>query len=173
MRRIKRLQNLLALLWLCATSSMGIGASFDCGNAGTPMEKAICATPQIGRLDSTLGQLSEQLLGELAPTAKGELKAGQLAWIAGRNARCDAAASGPASAFVDCVEPLYQRRINHLRAELGQPHQAHYPHGTGNKICGVCEYSGPDAAMGCAGFTTRSGCVSAKHCAWVVRQCRQ
>ena len=158
-------------LVISAVSFAVPAASFDCSKAGTAMEKAICGTPAINRLDGEVGRLYTRLLGEFSPSAKSGLKADQRAWVGTRDARCNAAASGAKSTFFDCAEPIYQRRINHLRAELGEPHRSDYPSNGDSKLCGGCEFSGPDAAMGCAGYTTRSGCVASKHCAWVVKHC--
>lgn len=165
------LSALLLTLLLSFSASAVFGASFDCARAGNAMERAICATPAINRLDGEMGTLYAQLLDGLSADQKAHLREGQRNWIAMRNARCDEAATGSTSAFVDCVRPMYDRRMNHLRAELGQPHQAHYPDGPQQRVCGHCQASGPDAAMGCAGYTNRSGCVSTEQCAWVVSRC--
>ena len=146
-------------------------ASFDCDRAGNAMERAICATPSINRLDGEMGRTYEQLLGALSSGQKTHLRDDQREWIGMRDARCDEAAKGSTAGFINCVRPVYERRINHLKAELGRPHQAGYPDGPVQRVCGHCEVSGSDAAMGCAGFTNRSGCVSSEACAWVVSRC--
>ena len=86
-------------------------ASFDCRHASTPIERMICANPNLSALDDRMSRLyaeatdtrpSEQLLAE------------QRAWWAQRN-RC----GDPA-----CIAELYRRRIAQLeivRAGAGNP----------------------------------------------------
>ena len=59
----------LGLLVLTATSA-NAGASFDCGNAATPVERAICADPAIADID---GQVAAAPSGDLpgADTRRG------------------------------------------------------------------------------------------------------
>lgn len=156
------------LLWAGVANS----ASFDCAKATTPMEKGICDTTEINRLDGKMGQLYERLLNELAPEPRKHLVREQRAWLEIRNNRCDPSIVGTSEGFRRCMDHLYETRINHLNSELGKPHRPSYPPAhQQSAVCGACEVRGPDAAMGCAGYTTRSACVGTEQCKWTVQQC--
>jgi uncharacterized protein YecT (DUF1311 family) len=145
-------------------------ASFDCSKAETPMEKGICDTPEINRLDGEMGRLYDRLRDELAPGPREHLVQEQRDWIKIRDGHCDPTTVGMAEGFRRCMDRIYERRINHLHAELGVPHRPSYPHHD-SAVCGACEFAGPDASMGCAGYTTRSACVGTEQCKWAVRRC--
>ncbi len=154
------------------SAGLALSASFDCSKAATPMENGICDTPEINRLDGEMGRLYEQLHNELAPQPRKHLVQEQRIWIETRNNRCDPSIVGMPEGFRRCMDHLYESRINQLHAELGQPHRPSYPspdHATA--VCGSCQTAGPDAAMGCAGYTTRSACVGTEQCQWTVGRC--
>ncbi|WP_462323088.1 lysozyme inhibitor LprI family protein [Halochromatium sp.] len=169
----------LRVIMICSIAAGGFlgasavcAASFDCAKASTPMENGICDTTEINRLDGEMGRLYSRLLDELAPGPREHLVREQRAWIDIRNNRCDPSVVGTSEEFRRCMDRLYERRIEHLKAELGEPHQPRYPsHPQQTSVCGGCEAAGPDAAMGCAGYTTRSACVGTEQCKWVVRRC--
>ncbi|WP_225875041.1 lysozyme inhibitor LprI family protein [Pseudomonas bananamidigenes] len=78
-------------------------ASFDCAGASSPVEKAVCADPNISGLDEKLGELWTTTLTKVAdPKA---LKADQRLWLKQRN-RC--AASG------SCLRREYLMRLKAL-----------------------------------------------------------
>jgi len=156
------------LLW----ASMASAASFDCAKASTPMENGICDTPEINRLDAEMGRLYDRLHNELAPAPRAQLVQEQRLWLETRNHRCDPAVVGMGEGYRRCMDLIYEHRINRLHAELGEPHRPTYPAADQTTaVCGACEVAGPDAAMGCAGYTTRSACVGTEQCKWVVRRC--
>lgn len=77
-------------------------ASFDCAQASSPPEKAICAESRLSELDE---QLAYSYKGTAAAVADlDRLKAGQLAWLKSRNQCPDNA----------CLLNAYQRRIREL-----------------------------------------------------------
>jgi uncharacterized protein YecT (DUF1311 family) len=147
-------------------------ASFDCTRAATPVEEGICDIPEINRLDSEMGGLYDRLRDELAAGPRDQLVREQKGWLEVRNHRCNPSVVAMPEGFTRCMETLYNRRINHLNAELGEPHRPNYPQNNGgSKVCGNCQAQGPDAAMGCAGYTTRSACVGTEQCTWMVKSC--
>lgn len=77
-------------------------ASFDCGKSTTPVERIICATPDISEMDATLQEVYEPTVAR--EDANGSLKASQRAWLAQRNKCADAA----------CLRQLYDKRITEL-----------------------------------------------------------
>lgn len=69
----------LLLAGAAATASQA--ASFDCGKAGTPFEKAICADDTLSEADSALAVAYATALGGLSETAAATMKADQKAWL--------------------------------------------------------------------------------------------
>ncbi len=169
----------LRALFFCSIAASGLlwvgvakPASFNCAKAATPMEKGICDTPEINRLDGEMGRLYGRLLNELAPQPREHLVREQRVWLETRNTRCDPSVVGMPEGFRRCMDQIYERRINHLNTELGEPHRPSYPAPDQvSAVCGGCEVAGPDAAMGCAGYSTRSACLGNEQCKWVVRHC--
>jgi len=79
-------------------------ASFDCTLAKAPIEKMVCADGDLSRLDEMMASdYSELLLAR--PWDEDEVKPGQRAWLARRNACRDRA----------CVLKAYTTRIGELR----------------------------------------------------------
>ena len=69
-----------ASLLLFATP-LAQAASFDCAKAGTPFEKAICASDELSQQDELLAQAYATALGGLSTDAAAEVKAGQKEWL--------------------------------------------------------------------------------------------
>ncbi len=95
-------------VWLLVIISIAcmpaFAASFDCTLAKAPIEKMICADGDLSRLDEMLASdYSELLLAR--PWDEDEVKLGQRAWLARRNACRDRA----------CVLKAYMTRIGELR----------------------------------------------------------
>jgi uncharacterized protein YecT (DUF1311 family) len=61
--------------------------SFDCAKAASPVEKAICASPNISSADSAVNEAYRQLLGQFDPAGAAALKADQTAFVGMRDAR--------------------------------------------------------------------------------------
>lgn len=74
--------------------------SFDCNQAGTAVEKAICADPALSWLDHTMGQL----YAALRSNGGAKLRDGQRAWLAARN-KC------PAEGLRNCLSGQYMTRF--------------------------------------------------------------
>ena len=86
-----------SLLFTSATISTA--ASFDCSKAGTAIEKTICNTPTLDKLDSDLGATYKEALRK-----DGSIKQDQQAWIKERN-KCS---------NTNCLEEAYKTRIADL-----------------------------------------------------------
>lgn len=92
--------------------------SFDCHDAKTPAEIAICKTPSLAAADEALAyayQAAQSVPGVNLPLLKGE----ELAWLKARNTQCVAQDKTHILAdrvFLQCLENSYQNRI----AELNQ-----------------------------------------------------
>lgn len=80
-------------------------ASFDCAKAATPVERMICASPELGELDARMSRDFHQAR-VLIPGARDE----QPAWLAQR----DSCVSH------DCVAEAYRRRIHALQERIAR-----------------------------------------------------
>ncbi len=89
----------------------GSGPSFDCNLAASDVEKLICNSPELSRLDADLTQAYKAYLDSLGsdqPVARQSAPLAQRRWLAGRNQCVD----------VDCIRTAYNGRISTLRAQL-------------------------------------------------------
>lgn len=86
-------------LVLCFTAQ---AASFDCGKAGTKLEKLICGDAELSKLDEELNAAYKAALQD--QTQAEAIKQAQKQWLKKRNDCSDA----------DCVKAAYQIRISKL-----------------------------------------------------------
>jgi uncharacterized protein YecT (DUF1311 family) len=83
-------------------------ASFDCGAAATPIEKAICSDVALARLDRDVAEAFVRGLRFATEDAvKEKLKTEQRAWLGERDAACPTAA-------VPCLATAYRDRLAKL-----------------------------------------------------------
>ncbi|GLR80180.1 DUF1311 domain-containing protein (plasmid) [Azospirillum oryzae] len=114
---------------LLALAGPADAASFDCGKAGSAVEKSICSTPALDAADAAMGAGYEALLGDLAADEAGRsfARAGQRAWTLRRNRACgfDAkAGSNAGSGYddpADCLQAETERRTRQLAALRADP----------------------------------------------------
>lgn len=76
-------------------------ASFDCGKAGTNIEKQICASVQLNQLDEDLARKYKILMASIDDGQKNALIKDQKSWLAQRNSCTNSA----------CIEEAYKSRI--------------------------------------------------------------
>ncbi len=88
-------------LVLCLAIGQVQAASFDCGKAGTKVERLICADAQLSKLDD---QLAAAYADALKSTDPASLKAEQKTWLKGRNTCMDAG----------CIKRAYESRLQTL-----------------------------------------------------------
>lgn len=106
-RRVNTACSLLLLTGLLMGAGMpASGASFECKKASTSVEKAICTSPELSELDSTLGVYYGQAMAKLAPDQRDELRRGQRAWLQTRNA----CASEPQT-LAGCLQSRLSQRV--------------------------------------------------------------
>ena len=98
---MKRLEVLVILALLPLTT---FAASFDCTKASTAGEKAICADPELSKLDEQLAKAYKRAL-QKGPRAK--VQADQKAWLKERNTNC--------GYYAACLQYQYYRRIAQLQ----------------------------------------------------------
>lgn len=95
-----------AMVWTLAPAQ---AASFDCGRAGLPAEKAICGNANLSALDDSTAGMYFLILGSGAPAATiARVKQAQSRFIARRNA---------CAATIDCLVDAYTDQMMFLRNE--------------------------------------------------------
>lgn len=94
---------MLLALTLSGHAAQPRAAGFDCGKAGTPLEKTICQDPALNALDEQLAAAYRDA-GQRCPAA--ELKTEQQRWLKSERNVCRDAA---------CLAPVYQKRLTELQ----------------------------------------------------------
>ena len=110
------MMNRFTLLLLAALHGHAAAASFDCAKAGAPVEKAICADPELSLADFVLTERYQHLLARC-----GERPDAQKRWLAETRA-----AFGPGEAGLTELRGRYQQRNDELlqaldACSLGRP----------------------------------------------------
>lgn len=96
----------LAFSLLCLTGSATWAASFDCGNAITAVDKAICSHAELSRLDGELAQRFQVVRDSLPPEKAQQLRQSQIHWLRQRNQQC--------VADTPCLLRAYTNRLAEL-----------------------------------------------------------
>ncbi len=118
-RPVQPLRSILLLAGLLSSvGTPAVAASFDCQKASTSVERAICASPELSELDTTLGAHYSGAMAKLAPDQRDALRSGQRAWLQTRNA-CTAEPDKLAA----CLQPLLSQRVVEV-GKLTQPDTA-------------------------------------------------
>jgi uncharacterized protein len=110
MRTVPALCAIAAALCLPAAAH---AASFDCANAATPTEHAICDNPQLSSLDDQTSGLYYTLIsnGSLTPAQVSQVKSQQVKFLQQRNA---------CGANYNCLVSAYTAQIMYLNAVSGK-----------------------------------------------------
>jgi uncharacterized protein len=104
-----------AVLTLCLSGTAAwAAAGFDCGQAKTPVEKAICADPPLAAADSAMVQAYDALAKAVSPEQKAALLVDQRKWVAGRGAGCD---DKKDAAYAACLLQNTEERRRFLAGE--------------------------------------------------------
>jgi len=93
-----------------ASAASAHAASFDCAKASMPMEKAICASPDLSKTDDALAAAFKKALNSLSPVGQADLRRDErafLAFAAGACGRNDGVNN-------DCLSGLFNDRITSL-----------------------------------------------------------
>ena len=85
---------------------VAFSASFDCGKAKSPVEKAICSNDELGKLDEELAEAYKLAVKEYP--VQNYVKARQREWIKDNN-YCDK------NKIVSCLKVNYEKRISKLK----------------------------------------------------------
>jgi uncharacterized protein YecT (DUF1311 family) len=89
-------------------------ASFDCSRASTPLKKAICSDPKLGRADIVLRRAYAAALDEAPAGERPALIASERKWLKSIPAKCSLAASAPSAATMDCIRNAFELRFTAL-----------------------------------------------------------
>ena len=84
-----------------------LAASFDCGAAGTPVEKLICSDAALSKLDEELGAGYKKALAAMDAGNRDKLLAEQKSWLRNSRSVCD---------DVACLRQSYANRIKLMAA---------------------------------------------------------
>jgi uncharacterized protein len=95
-----------ASMMLALTSSLVHSQSFNCRTADRPDEVLICQNAQLSALDERMSSVYFTLRNQLSGSERQGLEASQQRWLRAR--------MGYGRDF-QCIEALYQRRIDFLR----------------------------------------------------------
>ncbi len=99
------------LLTLVFIGSPCFGASFDCQKALSAVEKAICASIELEKLDEEMAEAYSKLRGTFPSYIQKNLTYDQRKWLKHRDSVCKAGG-------YECLEHQYQQRINRLNNYL-------------------------------------------------------
>ena len=107
------MRSLAAVLVLAAgTAYAASGPAFDCRKAATPVEKTICAQPELEALDRRLAAAFRDVQASLpTPDQKNAVRADQVAWLKERD-RCDADRV--------CLHASYEHRLDLMEGRSAQ-----------------------------------------------------
>ena len=107
------------LIALCLAPSSLAAQGFDCGKAQTPIEKLICAAPEIGVLDKELNAAVQARL-TAAPLDRETFLADARQWLRLRNKTCvvpaGALSAQQRSAAITCLADVYRARLAAIAA---------------------------------------------------------
>jgi uncharacterized protein len=106
-RHLRR--TLLAMVTLSSASAFA--ASFDCGRARLPDEKAVCASRQLSEMDVEMSVRYQMLTGLVAMGTRGNMQDEQQVWLKSRKA-CGGNQS--------CLLNAYRRRIGTLKDDYAR-----------------------------------------------------
>jgi uncharacterized protein len=91
-----------------ATSSLALGASFDCAKASTSIEKTICSDKQLSELDDSLAVAYKNAASS---SDSATVKARQRAWISDERNKCQDSS---------CLKAVYSKRLAELTNAKGR-----------------------------------------------------
>jgi uncharacterized protein len=128
----------LAALLVLGSMSAASAASFDCAKASTPVEKAICSSPDLGRRDEILATAYATALGGLDDEARSAMQADQRAWLKYAELSCTDDAT-PFTKPLDadqqsCLLNNFSARIRTLSESRMEGDWRLYVHGTYNVV---------------------------------------
>ncbi len=104
--------SLFLLLPLAA--SVAHAASFDCAQAKTPQEKAICASPELSAADDRMATAYRAALAGVPAEMKAQVREGQRAWVWSMTAACPVTSDGVRPDVMTCLTGYETMRTDFL-----------------------------------------------------------
>jgi uncharacterized protein YecT (DUF1311 family) len=112
------MRYIIALIAFLTLVPMAQAASFDCGRASTPNEKAICADPALSRADDVMALAYVGAISGLTEEAEIVMRKGQHDWLDFGDTVCSTqnlrGEADEASERVQCLGQLYDARLKVL-----------------------------------------------------------
>lgn len=128
------MRMMMAAALLVAEMTAAEAASFECAKAATPLEKAICDSPELGRSDEVLARAYATALGGLSETAKAAVQASQRQWLAYAALSCTDDAKPVSGSFTEeqasCLNAAFLTRIRELEQSRMSGGWRFYPVGS-------------------------------------------
>lgn len=108
---------LISLLLMCALAH---AASFDCTQARTPQEKAICASPKLSAADEQMAAAYKNALSATSPAMVADVRADQRAWLGRLSLECPPGRVRFDQSMTDCLLQNYDARTKALHQLVQQ-----------------------------------------------------
>ena len=125
------LKWVVAFIGLLLLVPVAQAASFDCANAATSVERAVCADPGLSAQDEILAQAYATALGGLSAEAAAEVKKAQHAWLNYAARVCTKDAKPMEGDYdedgVACLNAVYIARMRALEASRFEDGFRFYP----------------------------------------------
>ena len=96
----------VALMWVLPLVSHAAG--LDCKKAATPVEKAVCADAELGKLDAQVASAYDAAIAQLSTRGRSLLRKGQRQWLGYRDSAC-------AGQEPNCLNNEYRLRLRDLQ----------------------------------------------------------
>ncbi len=104
------------LVILLLASGMAHAASFDCAKAKTPLEQAVCGSPELSAADDEMAAAYKAALAKVPPAMKATVRNDQLAWVHWMEVSCKARAPLPSTEQMGLLSGFYASRTKELRS---------------------------------------------------------
>ena len=108
----------IALLAACSTPTPApppapppASTSFECNSGNTPVQNAVCASPQLAALDIQLAATFRQHMGMDDIFTRDQILAAQRGWLLGLQTACNVTATINVPAAESCLASAYQAQI--------------------------------------------------------------
>jgi len=106
-------------LFLIVPGKPAAAASFDCSKAELPLDKLICATPELSAKDDEMSAKYEAALAILSPEGQGILRNGQRKWVKFVRTYCASRIGQPTDSLgggdsKQCLASEYGNRLDQL-----------------------------------------------------------
>ena len=88
--------------------------SFECAKAESPLEKAICSSPALGRADIVLARVYASVLKTYKDQERPTIRDDERNWLAGLPGKCGLGREAPSAATIACLRNEFEMRFSAL-----------------------------------------------------------